>query len=130
MNSRMPYLPTARQANVVITIGFLALLYAFYMRYLVIQQPVVGLACDAGLDTWLCLSRNVAMTLFNHSVFGWTALAVAVLNLMRPSLLLLTVALSATALGLVLYNVGLAALAAGLILLSFARPRYAEEPAP
>lgn len=110
-----------------ITIGFVAIGYAFYIRYLVIQQPVVGLACDGGLDTWLCLSRRVATTLFQNSVFGWTALAVAALNFIRPSLFLFAVALVTACLGVVLYNVGLSALAAGLLILSFARPQFSED---
>jgi hypothetical protein len=49
------------------------------------------------------------------------------LNLMRPSILLTSVALAATAFGLVLYNAGLAGLAAALMILSLARPAPATE---
>jgi hypothetical protein len=59
--------------------------------------------------------------LFGYSVFGAAALIVAVLNLIRPSLVLFAVALAATCMGVVLYNVGLAGLAAGLLILSLAR---------
>jgi hypothetical protein len=91
------------------------------MRYLVIEQSNVGLACDAGLASWLCTSRKILTALFGYSAFGATALIVAVLNLIRPSLVLFAVALAATCMGVVLYNVGLAGLAAGLLVLSLAR---------
>src|ERR1700730_3584949 len=111
---RRLFLPSARQLNVLIPIGMSALGYALYMRYMVIQQTSVGLACEAGLATWLCASRKVAIGLFQHSVFGSIAIGAAVLNLIRPSLVLFTIGLAAAALGIVLYNVGLAGLAAAL----------------
>jgi hypothetical protein len=116
------FLPTARQTNVLITLGFLALGYAMYLRYLVIEQPTVALACDAGLPTWLCATRRVVTALFNVHAFGGFALVVALINLLRPTLVLFTLALMAGAAGLVLYNAGLAAFAIGLLILSLARP--------
>lgn len=115
------FLPSARATNVLLIVGFCALGYALYMRYLAIEQSNVGLACDAGLNSWLCTSRKIVTVLFGYSVFGVTALIVAVLNLMRPSLVLFAVALAAACMGVVLYNVGLAGLAAGLLILSLAR---------
>ena len=50
------------------------------------------------------------------------AVAIAVLNLMRPSIVLLTVGIIAAGLGIVLYNVVLSGLAIGLFILGFARP--------
>lgn len=120
-------MPSARATNWLIAIGLLSLGYAMYLRYLVIEQSSVGLACDAGLTTWLCLSRKVAAGLFNHQVFGWTALGAALLTLIRPSVVLFAIALALTAFGVVLYNAGLAALAAGVLLMSFARPAPAIE---
>jgi hypothetical protein len=115
------FLPSARATNVLLIVGFCALGYALYMRYLVIEQSNVGLACDAGLTSWLCTSRKILTALFGYSVFGAAALIVAVLNLIRPSLVLFAVALATTCMGVVLYNVGLAGLAAGLLVLSLAR---------
>jgi hypothetical protein len=115
------FLPSARATNVLLIVGFCALGYAFYMRYLVIEQSTVSLACEAGAKSWLCTSRSIVTALFTYTVFGWTALIVAALNLLRPSLVLFNVALAATCCGLVLYNGGLAALAAGLLVLSLAR---------
>jgi len=115
------FLPNARQTNWLLIVGFLALGYALYMRYDAIEQSGVGLACVAGLDTWLCWSRKVLVALFEYFVFGWAALALAAFNLWRPSLIGFAVALAATCLGVVLYNAGLASIAAALLLLSFAR---------
>jgi hypothetical protein len=116
------FLPTARQTNWLLIVGFAALGEALYLRYLAIENGQVSLACQAGLDTWLCTTFRLTVILFNHSVFGWVALAAALLNLLRPSLLLFAVALAATAFGLVLHNAALAGLAAALLILSLARP--------
>ena len=115
------FLPSARATNYLLIVGFCSLGYALYMRYLVIEQTPVGLACEGGLNTWLCFSRHIAIVLFTYSVFGWAALIVAAINLLRPSLVLFAVALGIACFGIVLYNVGLSAFAAGLLLLSFAR---------
>jgi hypothetical protein len=121
------FFPSDRQLVWLTAIGFSALGYALYLRYMVIEQSSVGLACDAGLRTWLCLTRRVATLVFNQSGFGWLAFAVATLNLIRPSLVLFAIGLAATAFGLVLYNAGLAGLAAGLLIVSLARPATAKE---
>lgn len=115
------FLPSARTTNWLLIVGFCSLGYALYMRYQGIENSTVGIACGAGLDTWLCASRAIVIALFGHSVFGWAAVAVAVLNLLRPSPILFALALAAACLGVVLYNVGLAGFAVGLLLLSFAR---------
>jgi hypothetical protein len=115
------FLPSARATNYLLIVGFCSLGYALYIRYLAIEQANVGLACAAGLDTWLCFSRRIVVALFEHTVFGWAALAVAALNLLRPSLVLFAVALNLACLGVVLYNAGLSALALGLLVLSLAR---------
>ena len=67
---RARFLPTARQANWLISIGFLALGYALYLRYWGIENTPLGLACDAGLGTSLCLIRRVVYTFGAHLVFG------------------------------------------------------------
>jgi len=121
------FLPTARQTNWLLVIGFSAIGYALYLRYLAIEQSSVGLACDAGLSTWLCLSRKVATFLFNNTVFGTAAVLAAVLNLIRPSLVLFALVLIAGGLGIVLYNVATSAFAIALLILSLARPVPAPE---
>lgn len=115
------FLPSARATNWLLIVGFCSLGYALYIRYLALEQSSVGLACAAGLDSWLCFSRRIVGTLFRHNVFGITALVVAALNVWQPSLVLFGVALAAACMGLVFYNLGLASLAVGLLLLSLAR---------
>jgi len=115
------FLPSARATNGLLIVGFLSIGYALYMRYLGIENTPVGLACGAGLDTWLCFSRGIVIALFERSVFGWAAVAVAALNLLRPSLVLFALALALSCLGIVLYNAGLSGLAVGLLVLSLAR---------
>ena len=58
----------------------------------------------------------------NIPVFGWIALAAALLNLVRPSIVLMSVALAAAGFGLVMHNAGLSGLAVALLILSLARP--------
>jgi hypothetical protein len=115
------FLPSARATNVLLIVGFVSLGYALYIRYTVLEQSAIGLACGAGLDTWLCASRRIVTVLFQYSVFGVAALIIAALNLLRPSLVLFAAALAVTCLGVVLHNIVLSSLAIGLLLLSFAR---------
>jgi len=120
--TRPLFLPTPRQTNWLLIVGFLCLGEALYLRYLAIENSTVSLACQAGLDTWLCTTFRLTIVLFQYQVFGAVALAAALLNLVRPSLVLLTVALAAAAFGVVLHNADLSALAAGILILSLARP--------
>jgi hypothetical protein len=115
------FLPSARATNVLLIVGFLSIGYALYLRYTALEQSSVGLACTAGLDTWLCTTRRIMAALFQHSVFGIAALILAALNLLRPSLVLFALALAAAGFGIVLYNIALSALAVGLLVLSLAR---------
>jgi hypothetical protein len=119
--------PSARQINWLIAIGLGSLGYAMYLRYQAIELTSVGLTCQSGVQTWLCSTRRVVTTLFENSVFGWLALAAAILNFIRPHLLLFSIALAAAAFGVVLHNAVLAGLAAGLLILSLARPGAATE---
>jgi hypothetical protein len=121
------FLPTARQLNLLLIVGFLALGQALYVRYLAIEHAPVSLACQGGLNTWLCATFRTVIALYNHSVFGWVAVGAAALNLIRPSIVLVAVSLAAAAFGLVLHNASLAGLAAALLLLSLARPAPAAE---
>jgi hypothetical protein len=116
------FLPTARQTNWLLIVAFLSLGEAMYLRYHVMENSTVSLACQAGLRTWLCDTFRLAVILYRHEIFGGVALVAALLNLVRPSLVLVTVALAASAFGVVLHNADLSALAAGLLILSLARP--------
>jgi hypothetical protein len=120
--SRRNLLTNTRFIFFIAAAGVLAVGYALYLRYRAIEPSSVGLACQAGIDTWLCFVRKIAIALFMNSVFGWIAVAASVLNLIRPSPVLFGLGLIAASFGIVLYNVGLSALAAGLLILSLARP--------
>ena len=82
----------------------------------------MALACDAGLPTMLCKTRLLITALFKNSVFGIVALVIAVLNVIRPSIVLLTGGLIAAGFVIVLYNIALSGVAVGLLILGFARP--------
>jgi len=103
-------------------VGFVTVGLALYLRYFGVEFSTTALACDAGLQTMMCKSRALATSLFKNSVFGIVALVIATLNLMRPSIVLLTGGLVAAGLGIVLYNIALSGLAIGLLILGFARP--------
>jgi hypothetical protein len=120
--SRPLFRPTLRQTIVLAAIGAVALGYGFATRYLAIEQSSVGLACQGGLDSLVCANRRAAIALYTPQAFGLTALVAALLNLLRPSLVLCAVALAAGGAGIVLYNVAFSALAVALLLISLARP--------
>lgn len=116
------FLPTPRQTNWLIAIAFSSVGYAIYLRYLAIEHAPVSLACQAGLETWLCTTFRGAIVLYNNSVFGVVALGAALLHVLRPSLALFAIALAAAGFGLVLHNGPLSGLAVALLVLSLARP--------
>jgi hypothetical protein len=119
---KIPFRLTPYQVQWLLVVGFVTLGYALYVRYLVVEFSTVALACDAGLQTLPCKARALATVLFRNSVFGITALVIASLNFIRPSIVLLTAGLVAACLGIVLYNIVLSGLAIGLFILGFARP--------
>ncbi len=121
------FLPTARQTNWLLVVAFLSVGEALYIRYMAIENTNVELACQAGLNTWLCGTFRLSILLFNHDVFGGVALVAALLNLIRPSIVLTSLSLAAAGFGIVLHNAELSALASGLLILSLARPAPAAE---
>src|SRR4029078_7071560 len=120
--SRPLFKPTPRQSSILAALALVALACGFYLRYQAIEQSSVAIACESGLNSWLCSSRRVAIALFTPSVLGIVALGAAALNLLRPSLVLRAPALMAGGAGIVLYNVALSAFAVGLLIFSLARP--------
>jgi len=124
---RSLFLPTARQTNWLLIIGFLAIGEALYLRYMALENVNVSLACQAGLQTWLCTAFRLIIPLYQYGVFGTAALLVALINLARPSIVLMAAGLAIAGFGVVLHNADLSALAAGLLILSLARPAPAAE---
>jgi hypothetical protein len=119
---KTPFRLTPYQVQFLLVVGFVTIGYALYLRYLAVEYSQVALACDAGLQTLVCKARALATVLFKNSVFGITALVIAGLHFIRPSIVLLTGALIAACLGIVLYNIALSGIAIGLLILGFARP--------
>ena len=126
--SRSLYVPSLLKSACLAAIGLAALSYGFYLRYEVIEQATVGIACSSDFDTWLCASRRTAIALFTPQAFGFAALGAALLNLLRPSIILWALALIAGGIGIVLYNTALSALAIALLIFSLARPGPKSEP--
>lgn len=114
--------PGPRAMNWLIALTMGATGWALYVRYLVIEPSAVGLACEAGLQTFTCRMRSVVIGLFGWSVFGGLALAAAFIQLVRPSVPMLAAGLVFSGIGLVLYNNLAAAVAMMLLILSLARP--------
>jgi hypothetical protein len=125
--SRKLFLPSNTALTALAAIVACAVGCALYMRYFGVQQTSVGLACEAGLNSWFCMIRKLTIALYEHSIFGVVALGLALINLLRPSVALLAFALIFAGLGIVLYNVALCGLAAAILILSFARPAPASE---
>ena len=119
---KAPFRLTPYQVQFLLVVGFVTVGYALYLRYLAVELSTVALACDAGLQSVLCKMRALATYLFKNSVFGISALVIATLHVMRPSILLLTLGLIAAGFGIVLYNIQLSGIAIGLLILGFARP--------
>jgi hypothetical protein len=124
--NRPLYRPTLRQAIGLAAVAIAALGYGFAMRYGVIQNSALGIACETGGGGFLCTSRRVAIALFQPQAFGIVALGAAALNLLRPSFIPFAITLLAAGAGIVLYNTALSSLAVAILILSLARPVSAE----
>jgi hypothetical protein len=117
------FMPSRRAAAILVPLVITALASALFLRYGVIQNTPIGLACEAGEESLTCTIRLAAILLFIPGWFGWTALAAATFQLWRPNIVMFEIGLVAAAFGLVLYNTRLSALAVALLVLSLARAR-------
>lgn len=117
------FLPSKAYGVALGALVLLALGLALFLRYRIIQNTPIGLACEAGEESFTCTARLAVILLFVRDAFGWTALAAAIVQLIRPNRVTFGIGLVAGALGLVLYNLRLSALAVALSLLSLARVR-------
>jgi hypothetical protein len=120
--NKVPFRLSARQVQWILIVGFLTVGYALYLRYLAIEFSPTALACEAGLQTWLCKTRLAITWLFKNNVFGTAAMVIAVLHVIRPSIVLLTTGIITAGAGIVLYNISLSGIAIALLILGFARP--------
>jgi hypothetical protein len=99
---------------------------AFWLRYGVIQPEAIGILCGQTDAPGWCRPREWLLLVQHYQVWGWIALASAlvalIVTLPRPLLgIVLAIALLFSALALVLYNATLGALALVLTLLALLR---------
>jgi hypothetical protein len=113
--------PSPRALLVLVPLTVAAVGLALYLRYRIIQNTPIGLACEAGKESLSCTIRLAAINVFVRGGFGWTALAAALMQLWRPNIATFGIGLVSAAFGLVLYNTRLSALAVALLVLSLAR---------
>ena len=116
------FLPSKRVLAVLAALGLAALGAALYLRYSVIQNSVIGTACEAGEQSFTCELRLAVILLFVQGAFGWAALIASSVQLWRPNVVAFGAGLVFALLGLVLYNTRVSALAVALLVLSLARP--------
>ena len=114
--------PFRRAAAIIAVLGIAALGTALFLRYFIVQNTEIGIACETGADTLTCKFRLAVIMLFVRGAFGWGALIAAAIQLWRPNVLTFAAGIVFALLGLVLYNTRASALAAGLLVLSLARP--------
>lgn len=117
------FVPPWRAAAVIAILGLATLGSALFLRYAIIQNSVIGVACEAGEESLTCSVRLAVILLFVRGVFGWGALIAAAIALLRPNVVAFGAGVVFAILGLVLYNTRISALAVALLVLSLARPR-------
>ena len=122
MSEHRTFRPGPRACAALAASAAIALSVAAYMRYQLIEPAAVGLVCDAGARTAICLIRRAFILTFVWNGFGTVALVASAFALVRPSVWTVGVALASGLLGVVLYNTQLSALALALLPLVLARP--------
>jgi hypothetical protein len=116
------FLPTKRASAALATLALAALGAALYLRYAIIQDSTIGVACEAGEESLTCQVRLAVILMFVQGAFGWLALIASCVQLWRPNVVAFGTGLVFALLGLVLYNTRISALAIALLVLSLARP--------
>jgi uncharacterized membrane protein len=116
------FLPSRQAALAIAVLGLAALGIALYLRYVIIQNSGIGVACEAGEESLTCKVRLTVILMFVDSVFGWVAMIAAAIQLWRPNVVVFAVGVVFALFGLVLYNTRASALAVALLVLSLARP--------
>jgi|ERR1700674_2355013 hypothetical protein len=120
--ARALIVPSMRAWILFAALGLAALGAALFLRYSIIQNTQIGLACEAGEESLTCKVRLTVILMFVQDTFGWIAMIAAGVQLWRPNRVAFAVGLVAALLGLVLYNTRASALAVALLVLSLARP--------
>jgi hypothetical protein len=117
------FLPSIRAALLLTVLGLGALGLALFLRYGMIQNTPLALACDAGEESLRCKIRLAVIMMFVQNCFGWTAMIAAGVQFWRPNIVAFGIGLIFALFGLVLYETRASALAVALLVLSLARPR-------
>jgi hypothetical protein len=120
--ARPLFLPSMRQAAILAATGLGALAFALFLRYGLVENTPLGLACEAGEASVVCAIRFGVVYLFMWNVLGVAAIGAACAQLWRPDVRVFAAGLGFALLGLVLYNSRLSGLALALLMLSLARP--------
>jgi hypothetical protein len=115
-------LPSKRASLLLAVLGLATLGTALFLRYGIIQNSVIGVACEAGEVSLTCKIRLAVILMFIQDAFGWMAVIAAGVQLWRPNSVAFGTSLIFALLGLVLYNTRASALAVGLLVVSLARP--------
>ena len=116
------FLPSRRESAVLAVLGLAALSAALFLRYIIIQNAGIGVACEAGEESLTCKMRLAVILMFAQGTFGWVAIIAAGVQFWKPNLVAFGTGLVFALLGLVLYNTRASALAVALLVLSLARP--------
>jgi hypothetical protein len=116
------FLPSRRAGFVLAGLSIAALSTALFVRYGIIQNSVIGVACESGEVSLICKIRLAVILMFIQDLFGWMAIITAGVQLWRPNTVAFGTSLIFALLGLVLYNTRASALAVALLVLSLARP--------
>ena len=116
------FLPSRKAASILAALGVVALGTALYLRYAIIQNSAIGVACEAGEVSALCKLRLAVILSFVQDSFGWAAMIAAGVQVWRPNIVAFGTGLMFALMGLVLYNTRASALAIALLVLSLARP--------
>lgn len=122
MSKRSSFRPGRLATAALFVAAASALGLAVYMRYWIVEPAAVGLVCDKGAMTSVCIVRRVFVGIFTWNGFGAAALVATALALLRPASLLVGAALIFGLIGVVNYNTQLSALALALLPLVLARP--------
>ena len=80
-----------------------ALGLAFALRFLVIEQPEYGWACQSLWPPWWCPIRMAGIYMIRLGLFGFVALIAGAVALLRRSPLAAQLAVASGAAGLILY---------------------------
>lgn len=125
-----PFLPTPRQTNLLLLLGFATIGAALYLRISIVESDTLSAACFAGVERASCDLRQLILELYALEVFGGVALIAATVHFFKPEAMTFGIALCAAIMGLFLNNVVPSAFAAAILVMSLARPARGGRPRP